>query len=89
MTELHERSFEPAQFLVDNIGLLPRGRALDIAMGNGRNAIYLAKMGFEVEGVDISAEAVNIALASAEKAGVMLKAQVTDLEKAFHIKAET
>ena len=37
--------YQPAQFLVDNTDLLPRGRALDVAMGNGRNAIYLAKMG--------------------------------------------
>ena len=42
MTHLHESSSEPAQFLVENIKLLPKGRALDIAMGNGRNAIYLA-----------------------------------------------
>ena len=43
---------QPAQFLVENTDLLPRGRALDVAMGSGRNTIYLAKMGFQVEGVD-------------------------------------
>jgi tellurite methyltransferase len=37
---------QPTQFLVENTDLLPRGRALDVAMGSGRNAIYLAKMGF-------------------------------------------
>lgn len=67
MANTHETSFEPAQFLVDNIGFLPNGQALDIAMGTGRNALYLAKMGFEVEGVDISEEAVSIALESAKK----------------------
>jgi len=45
MTHFHERGFEPAQFLVDNIELLPKGRALYVAMGAGQNAIYLAKMG--------------------------------------------
>lgn len=45
--DFDDTHLRPAQFLVENIDLLPRGRALDIAMGNGRNAIYLAKMGFE------------------------------------------
>ncbi len=45
---------EPAAFLRENIGLLSVGRALDIAMGEGRNAIFLAQKGFSVDGVDIS-----------------------------------
>jgi 2-polyprenyl-3-methyl-5-hydroxy-6-metoxy-1,4-benzoquinol methylase len=85
MTHLHESSLEPAQFLVENIELLPKGRTLDLAMGNGRNAIYLAKMGFDVEGVDISPEAINATLESVKKAGVMIKAQVTDLEDGYSI----
>ena len=88
MTHFNENSFEPAQFLVENTELLPKGRALDLAMGKGRNAVYLAKVGFEVEGVDISPEAVSAALESAEEAGVMVKAQVADLEKDFHIKED-
>jgi len=85
MTHILERGFEPAQFLVDNIALLPKGRALDVAMGDGQNAIYLAKMGFEVEGVDISPEAVSSALELARKSGVNLRAQVADLENNYHI----
>ena len=88
MIHVNDVSGTPAQFLVDNIELLPKGRALDIAMGAGRNAIYLAKVGFEVEGVDISPEAVSAAIESAEESGVMIKAQVADLEKAFHIKED-
>lgn len=71
---------EPAQFLVENIGLLPSGRALDIAMGAGRNAIYLARMGFRVEGVDTSVEAVNEALSRARAEGVFIQTRVEDLE---------
>ena len=56
-----------------------------MAMGGGRNAIYLAKMGFEVDGVDISPEAVDGALTSARKAGVTIGAQATDLERDYHI----
>ena len=74
MTHIPERGFEPAQFLVDNVELLPKGRVLDVAMGAGQNAIYLAKMGFEVEGVDISPEAVGSALELARKSGVNLRA---------------
>ncbi len=71
--------------MVDNIGLLPVGRALDVAMGNGQNAIYLAKMGFDVEGVDISPEAVGNALELARKAGVTISARIADLEGKYHI----
>jgi tellurite methyltransferase len=88
MTHIHESSSEPAQFLVENIGLLPRGRVLDLAMGNGRNAIYLAKAGFEVEGVDMSPEAVNMALQSSQEAGVIIKAQIADLESNYQIEKD-
>lgn len=85
MAHIHESDFEPAQFLVENIKLLPKGRALDVAMGDGRNAIYLARMGFEVDGIDISSEAVNGALESARKAGIAIRAQIADLEKNYRI----
>ncbi|SPD75973.1 conserved hypothetical protein [uncultured Desulfobacterium sp.] len=76
---------QPAQFLVANIDLLPKGRVLDVAMGRGRNAIYLAMLGFDVEGIDISSEAVKSATEDAAKAGVSLKARVADLEGGYVI----
>jgi len=85
MTHIHEDSLEPAQFLVENLRLLPKGRVLDVAMGNGRNAIYLAKAGFAVEGIDMSPEAVNTALESSRKAGVTIEAHVADLESNYQI----
>ncbi len=85
MIDIQENGFEPAQFLVENVELLPKGRVLDVAMGSGRNAIYLARLGFEVEGVDMSPEAVNTALESAEKVGVTIRAQVADLEGNYYI----
>jgi tellurite methyltransferase len=78
----------PACFLVDNIELLPRGRALDIAMGSGRNAIYLAKTGFTVEGVDLSADAVENAQQLARAEGVSIKTSVADLERDYRIEAD-
>src|SRR4030042_4822043 len=82
----HEAKLHPAQFLVDNIELFPRGRVLDVAMGLGQNAVYLARMGFRVEGVDISSESVNNALELAQKAGVTIEAKVADLEGGYRIK---
>ncbi len=88
MTHTHKGGFEPAQFLVEHITLLPRGRVLDVAMGNGRNAIYLAKLGFKVEGVDLSSEAVNNAIKAAQTTGVTIKARVTDLEGSYYIEKD-
>jgi len=85
---VHFHDLSPAELLVENIGILPKGRALDVAMGAGVNAIYLAEMGFEVEGVDISPEAVRRAVESAGKAGVTIKAQVADLEGDYCIEKE-
>jgi tellurite methyltransferase len=79
---------EPSDFLVENIRLLPTGRALDIAMGAGRNAVYLAKMGFDVEGVDISSEAVESALRLAGEKGVSIRAKTADLEREYRIEPQ-
>lgn len=78
-------NFQPSQFLVDNVELLPKGRVLDVAMGSGRNAVYLAKLGFEVEGVDISAEAVDNTVTLARQNNIDLNARVRDLEKNYRI----
>jgi tellurite methyltransferase len=88
-SDFHTHNDQPASFLVENTGLLKKGRVLDIAMGTGRNAIYLARLGFEVEGVDISEEAVREALRSARENGVSIKAMVADLEKDYRIEPET
>jgi len=72
---------DPSRFLVENIDLLPRGRVLDVAMGAGRNAVYLAQMRFQVEGVDASPEAVAQAMANARDRGVVIRTRVEDLER--------
>jgi SAM-dependent methyltransferase len=46
--------FEPSSVLEKYWPLAPVGKALDIACGNGRNSIFLAKKGFVVDAVDIS-----------------------------------
>lgn len=53
-------------------GLLKRGRVLELGCGNGRNAVYLARQGCEVDAVDISGEAIAWAreLAAAKNVSV-------------------
>lgn len=71
---------EPADFLREHVDILPKGKALDIAMGEGRNAVFLAKNGFEVEGCDISEVAISKAYKLAEENGVTIHAFTADLE---------
>jgi len=73
---------EPAALLVENLSLLPKGgKALDIAMGTGRNALYLVSLGFRVTGVDVSAVAVDKCREKAERLGLPIEALVADLER--------
>ena len=68
-----------------NAGVIAPGRALDLGCGNGRNAIYLARAGFAVEGVDYSKAAIDWAAQNAREAGVDLPlrhASVFDLRLA-------
>ncbi len=71
---------EAIAYLQENIDLIPKGRAFVPAMGEGRNAIYLAKKGFNVDGNDISDVAVDKALAEAKLQHVTIKANIVDLK---------
>src|SRR3954466_14110312 len=50
---------EPNAFVATEVGDLPPGRALDLACGEGRNAIWLAERGWTVTAVDFSDVAVE------------------------------
>lgn len=79
---------EPTRFLADNIFRLPKGKVLDIAMGEGRNAVFFAKKGFFVEGVDISRVGIRKAQALAAENGVKIETINADLND-YRIKPET
>ncbi len=79
-TETYISGKTPVAFLRDHVHLLPKGNALDVAMGEGRNGVYLATQGFEVTGIDISEAGLNKAQALAKEHGVTIKTHVADLE---------
>ena len=57
---------EPNKYVVQIPKIIKSGKVLDIGVGEGRNALFLAKQGFEVLGIDILKEAVNKFLKSAK-----------------------
>lgn len=72
---------QPIPFLVDHLALLPKGKALDIAMGEGRNGVYLATKGFDVTGLDISEKGLAKARKLATEMGVSIATRVVDLQQ--------
>jgi 2-polyprenyl-3-methyl-5-hydroxy-6-metoxy-1,4-benzoquinol methylase len=79
-TEIYLFGEKPIPFLVDNIHILKKGKALDVAMGEGRNGVYLAMQGFDVTGLDISEKGLEKAHALAAKNNVTIQTKVVDLE---------
>ncbi len=88
MTGEYSHAKEPSRLLVQLLTLLPKGRALDIACGEGRNAIFLAQNGYEVDAVDISNVAIDRVAEAAKIAGVKVNLIQADLEN-YEIPVET
>lgn len=61
---------EPNRFLAAEVAEMAPGRALDLACGEGRNAVWLAGRGWEVTGVDFSGVALDKARRLAAARGV-------------------
>jgi SAM-dependent methyltransferase len=72
-------SAEPNRFLVAEVDGLPPGRALDVACGEGRNAIWLAEQGWTVTGVDFSPVALDKARRLAGARGVAVDWELGDV----------
>ena len=69
----------PNRFLVAEVSDLEPGRALDLACGEGRNAVWLAEQGWRVTGVDFSAVALSKAAELAQARGVAVEWVEADL----------
>jgi SAM-dependent methyltransferase len=61
---------EPSPLLKQYLSEVPDGRALDVATGTGRNAVFLATEGYEVDAVDQSHEGLRITRENAASRGV-------------------
>jgi len=71
----------PSSWLVQHAGLLPReGRALDVACGRGRHALWLAECGLTTLAVDRDPEAIRELNEAARERRLPLRAEVRDLE---------
>jgi SAM-dependent methyltransferase len=77
----------PNNFLVSVIDRIPRGRILSLAEGEGRNAVYLATLGYEVTGVDGSEVGLSKARELAAERGVTITTLHADLSE-FEIERE-
>jgi SAM-dependent methyltransferase len=61
---------DPSAILREAVDGFPDGRALDIATGTGRNAVFLAEQGYEVTGIDQSEAGLEITRERAAERGV-------------------
>jgi SAM-dependent methyltransferase len=66
----HERN----SLLEDAVRKIRPGKALDVTMGQGRNAVFLALRGWDVTGFDVSEEALSLAGDAARRSGVSIHA---------------
>ena len=65
-----ERTWRP---LLEGPNALAQGRALDVGCGSGRDAVYLAKHGWHVTGVDFAETGLNAARRRAQEDGVEVR----------------
>ena len=72
-------SAEPARIVTEAVSAWKPGSALDLATGDGRTAIWLATQGWQVTGVDFSAEAIALAGTHAADQGVQVNWLVADV----------
>lgn len=73
---MHEKRLED-----DLIYFPTKGKILDIACGDGRNAIYLARLGYEVIALDFCEEALNRLNYFIEKESLKIQTKLLDLSK--------
>ena len=70
----------PTPLLVETARKLVPGKALDLACGTGRNALWLAGQGWRVTAVDGSPVAIETLRSRASERGMIVNTRVADLE---------
>ena len=71
-------SLEPNVWVVENLSDLTPGTAVDLAAGEGRNALWLAQRGWEVTAVDFAAAGLAVGSGRAEQLGLEVFWQKAD-----------
>lgn len=72
---------EPNVWLSRHLDLLPKGgRVLAVADGEGRNSVWLAKQGMQVDAFDISPVGIGKAIRLADQAGVQVNYQIAGVD---------
>ena len=77
----------PNEFLISVVDRIPQGKILSLAEGEGRNAVYLASLGYQVTGVDGSEVGLRKAVELATERGVAITTIQADLGE-FEIEPE-
>lgn len=73
----------PVTLLQEWLPRVPAGKALDVACGAGRNAIFMARAGFRVDAIDISSEGLKLARDAAAALGLEINWIEHDLDEAY------
>jgi 2-polyprenyl-3-methyl-5-hydroxy-6-metoxy-1,4-benzoquinol methylase len=76
-----EQAAAPSRLLVEHRHLLPAGRALDVACGDGRNALWLARQGYAVDAIDIAFAGLARLAAAAQREGLVVRPIQANLEE--------
>lgn len=79
---------QPEDFIIKNLDSLIPGNLLDFACGDGRNALYLAKQGFKVTGIDFSIEALRRLQEFADKENISINIHKIDLTSSDNIQSQ-
>ncbi len=77
----YESRTHPTALLAEWLPRLPRGRALDVACGAGRNALYLAANGYAVTALDSSRIGLDRAEGAAAERGLTVEWLCADLDE--------
>ncbi len=87
-TEIFERQYSeeeclwglsPSPLLIKKIEEVPVGKALDLGVGEGRNALFLALKSFQVTGIDVSPKSIEKFLDLAKERGLTVEGLVMDI----------
>ncbi len=83
-----DRKSDPVTLLEDWLPQIPVGRALDVACGAGRNSIFMAQAGFDVDAIDISHQGLQKARQNAESQGFDINWIEHDLEQFYDFETD-